>query len=126
MGCYLAILLHMPSWFRMLDNAATPAEVVAIVRDYLAMWSPEEIALLPERARPPHVRDSTDVEELHRSAVEAFRKSRASGDALALLRKLTGFVASASVRLAQLHEATAAETEAPRRLERRAANGRDR
>jgi len=95
----------MPSSFRQLDNAATPAEVVEIVRDYFVMWTPEEIALLPEACRPPHLRDETDVEGPHRCAVEAFRRSRASGDELALLRKLTGFVASASIRLAQLRQA---------------------
>ena len=109
----------------MLDSAASPDEVAAIVRDYFALWSPEEIALLPERCRPPHVRDASDLEELHRCAVEAFRKSRATGEALALLRKLTGFVASACVRLAQLREAAANAGEA-RRPTRRAANGRDR
>jgi len=113
----------MPSSFRQLDNAATPAEVVEIVRDYFVMWTPEEIALLPEACRPPHVRDETDVEELHRCAVEAFRTSRASGDELALLRKLVGFVASASVRLAQLRQAESgkrAGAATPR--DRRAAN----
>jgi hypothetical protein len=52
----------MPSWSRLLDSASTPAAVVEVVRDYFVMWSPEEIALLPEACRPPHVRDATDVE----------------------------------------------------------------
>lgn len=92
----------MPSWFRLLDNAQRPSEVVAIVRDYFARWSPEEIALLPVACRPPHIRDVSDVEELHRCAVEAYRSSRATGEALTLLQKLTGFVACATVRIAQV------------------------
>jgi hypothetical protein len=92
----------MSSWFRLLDNARNSEEAVGIVRDYLARWSPEEIALLPDACRPPHIRDESDVENLHRAAVEAYRGSRASGEALRLLAKLTGFIACASVRLAQL------------------------
>ena len=99
--------------------------MVAVVRDYFALWSPEEFALLPEACRPPHLRDETDIENLHRCAVEAFRRSRATGDALALLRKLTGFVASASVRLAQLREAEAGVRSGAMPRDRRAANRRD-
>jgi hypothetical protein len=53
--------------------------------------------------------------------VEAFRRSRASGEELALLRKMTGFVASASVRLAQLREAQGGERAGATPRERRAA-----
>lgn len=115
----------MPSWFRLLDSASTPHEVVSIVRDYFVMWSPEEIALLPEPCRPPHLRDETDIEQLHRCAVEAFRTSRATGEELALLRKLTGFVATASVRLAQLRESAGAMRAEATPPERRTAAGRD-
>jgi hypothetical protein len=116
----------MPSSFRQLDTAATPHEIVSIVRDYFAQWTPEEIALLPEACRPPHIRDSADVEELHRAAVDAFRDSRATGEALTLLRKLTGFVAAASVRLAKLgHPAAGGGGEAVTPPKRMAA-GRDR
>ena len=114
----------MPSSFRQLDDAATSQEIVSVVRDYFAQWTPEEIALLPESCRPPHIRDSADVEDLHRAAVAAFRDSRATGDALTLLQKLTGFVAAASVRLAKLgHGAGNGETVKP---PKRMAAGRDR
>jgi hypothetical protein len=114
----------MPSSLLLLDRAATPTEVVSIVRDYFALWSPEEIAALPDTCRPPHLRDATDVEELHRCGVEAFRKSRASGEALALLRKLTGFVAVACVRLAQLRDGRTRPDADPMRPGRRKAGGR--
>ena len=92
------------SWFRLLDEAHTSPEVVAVVRDYLARWTPGEISLLPTDCRPPHVRDGTDVENLHRCAVAAYVESRATDESLALLQKLTDFLARASVRLAQLEE----------------------
>ena len=92
----------MASWFQLLDNAGDSAEVVAIVRDYFATWTPQEIARLPLHSRPQRIRAAEDVEELHANAVEAYRTTRASGDELTALQLMTGMLARASVRLAQL------------------------
>jgi hypothetical protein len=99
--------MAMISWFAQLDNAQSGPAVVAIVRDYLALWSPEEIALLPPAVRPGRVRDASDVAELHARLVEEYRNTRASGDPLAALQRLTGFFARASVRIAQVGETAA-------------------
>jgi len=97
--------MAMISWFAQLDNAQTATAVVAIARDYLALWSPGEIALLPDDVRPGRLRDAADVADLHARLVGEYRKTRASGDALAALQRLTGFFARASVRIAQVGEA---------------------
>lgn len=94
----------MISWFGQLENASSATAVVAIARDYLALWSPEEIALLPSAVRPGRVRDGADVTDLNARLVEAYRNTRASGDALAALQRLSGFFARASVRIGQLGE----------------------
>lgn len=90
------------SWFHQVENAQSQSEVIAVARDYFAMWSPEEIGILPPAIRPPHLRDATDLEELNRRAVEAFRDTRATGEELKLMQRLTGFVGRSCVRLAQL------------------------
>lgn len=102
-----------PSWFRQLDAASSVAEVVAVTRDFFAMWSPEEIMELPESCRPTRFRDAIDLETLHRCAVEAFRNTRATGPELVLLKKLAGFLGRACGRIAQLNSeaADAAEGE---------------
>jgi len=92
----------MSSWYGQLQAAATLGDVVSIVRDYIALWSPEEIALLPAAARPGRVRDAADVTDLHERLVEEYRNTRASGEALAALQRLTGFLVRASLRMAQL------------------------
>ena len=92
----------MSSWYGQIQAAASIGEVVAIVRDYIALWSPEEIALLPVDVRPGHVRDASDVTELHERLVEEYRGTRADGEALALLQRLTGFLVRASLRMAEL------------------------
>jgi hypothetical protein len=92
----------MSSWYGQIQAAPTIADVVAIVRDYIALWSPEEMAMLPVAARPGRVRDAADVIELHEKLVEEYRITRASGEALALLQRFTGFLVRASLRMAEL------------------------
>ena len=41
------------AWLDLLAAATTPGEVVRVTRDYLATWTPEEIASLPRSCRPP-------------------------------------------------------------------------
>lgn len=101
----------MTSWIGQIDDAPTTADVVAVVRDYIAMWSPEEIAALPVPVRPGRVRDEADVADLHERLVEEYRTTRATGDALAALQRLTGFMARASVRIAELGGAARREAE---------------
>ena len=103
----------MISWFAQLENAQSASAVVAIVRDYLALWSPEEIALRPAAVRPGRMRDAADIAELNGLLVDEYRKTRASGDALAALQRLTGFFARACVRIGQLDAVPCADAEQP-------------
>ena len=99
----------MLSWFRQLDEARSAAEVVSITRDYFALWSPDEIAQLPDACRPARFRDTTDLDNLYRASVEEFRKTRATGPEFELLQKLTGFIGRACVRIAQLRDEESAQ-----------------
>ena len=92
----------MVSWYRLIDSAKSSLEVVAIARDYIATWSPEELARLPASARPGRLRDERDLEELHERLVDEYRNSRASGAALEALQKFTSFMVRASIRVAEL------------------------
>ncbi len=92
----------MTAWFAQIDRAKSIPEVIGVVRDFLATWTPVELALLPEKCRPSRVRDQVDVENLHSLLVEEYRASRASGEALDMLQKLTSFALRASIRLAEL------------------------
>lgn len=92
----------MASWYQQLDNAGDASEVVAIARDYLATWTPEEIARLPDACRPGRIRAAADLIYLHECAVDAFRNMRESGEALKALQLLTGFLVRANLKLVQL------------------------
>ena len=92
-------------WHQQVDNAKSSHEVVAIARDYLASWGPQEISLLPESIRPTKMRHAEDIEVLHARVLEEYRSTTASGDALGALQRMTSFVVRAAIRLAELGEA---------------------
>ena len=49
------------SWQLQLDQAATEADVVAVVREFMATVSPGEVGRLPEGLRPRKIVDASDV-----------------------------------------------------------------
>ena len=49
-------------WQPLLTTAATEADVLRIMREYLAVLEPADIALLPESCRIASVRDTQDIE----------------------------------------------------------------
>src|SRR5665213_461422 len=95
----------MPTLFHQLDRATRVSDVVAITRDYLAGWSPEEIARLPRTVRPGRIRDEVDVIDLHTRLVDEYRATRLSGDELTALQRLTGFLVQAALRINKLGSA---------------------
>ncbi|HEX4782322.1 MAG TPA: hypothetical protein VH301_16295 [Usitatibacter sp.] len=94
----------MVTWYRLLDNAKSSLEVVAAARDYLATLTPEEIGRLPTGVRPGKLRDERDIEELHARLVEEYRGSKATGQALDVLQRLTTFMVRAAIRISELSD----------------------
>jgi hypothetical protein len=94
----------MIAWYHLIDDAQSPLEVVAITRDYIAGWTPQELARLPAACRPGKLRDDEDVELLHSKLVDEYRDTRASGEELSLLQQLTSLLVRASIRIAELRD----------------------
>ena len=92
----------MTSWFAQLDRAKSIPETIAVARDFVADWSPQDLALLPGPCRPGRIRDEQDIEALHSCLVETYRESRATGKELDALQRLTSFMVRASIRLSEL------------------------
>lgn len=119
----------MSSWFQQIDAAKTPLEVVTITRDYLATWTPDELAHLPVQCRPGRIKDEQDIDQLHVRLVEEYGRSRLDGEALAALQRMTSLIVRASVRIAQLQtedDSSAPEDEPPRPSAGRSAAARGR
>lgn len=106
----------MIAWYHLIDNATSSPEVISAARDYIASWTPREIALLSERCRPGKLRDAYDIELLHDCVIEEYRNSHASGEELSRLQELTSFLVQAMQRIAELagHNAQAGSSEASR------------
>lgn len=96
------------AWRGRLERTHDTAELIRVVKDYLAEVSPEEIRCLPEACWPGRF---VDAEDVARYAVELARAQLRPGqDASPLLDKLTQFFAAASARASQLLVSNPAES----------------
>jgi hypothetical protein len=96
------------TWETQLQRAYTAEDVLAIVKDFLATWSPSEVGAMPEHLRPGRLRDSDDV------ALYAFRLMSLprSGVNSHILHRMTTFFTAASHRLSQILAIAAEEAHA--------------
>jgi hypothetical protein len=91
------------SWQERLAAATTEAEVMHIARNFLAQFSPFEIAQLPEPCRPRKLVDGNDLTEY---AFDLVRHRCDDGvGAEYAAHRLSSFFSGATARLSQiLHE----------------------
>jgi hypothetical protein len=94
-----SVFTHL-GWQGRLNEAATREDVVAIARDYMALWSPDELSCLPPDLRPGKIVDADDVSDCALRLVQA-QMDRGT-EAETHVHKLGGFFSSASLRLAQI------------------------
>ena len=94
----------MQSWLREIDRARTEAEVVATTRDYLALWSPTELARFPEDCRQIRVDTQADIARWRDRLQENY--ARAGDDEVSeRLQDLVTLVARANERLGEIRTA---------------------
>ena len=88
------------SWHGRLSSAASEAEVLDVVRDFMATVSSYDIARLPEPCRPRKMVDASDITNY---AFVIVRHHCDDGEGTArVAHKLASFFSSASIRLSQL------------------------
>ena len=92
----------MTTWFAQIDRAKSIPETLSVARDYVASLTPQDLGMLPAQCRPGRLRDEVDIEALHACLVESYRESRATGQELETLQRLTSFVVRLSIRLSEL------------------------
>jgi hypothetical protein len=94
-----------PMWHSLVESARSADEVVALMRDYVASLTPDQLGQLPERYRPLRVKAEDDLEYW------TFRLSSVpSGERLdqAFLQDLFMHFLHASLRITQIHRERAA------------------
>lgn len=87
-------------WHGRLNQAIFAEDVVAIVRDHVAGWTPADLAHLPQSLRPGKFVDADDVTEFALVLAQA-QIGLEGGDEVAVHRLAT-FFGDASQRLAQI------------------------
>jgi len=84
---------------RRLRIATSEAEVIGLVRDFLAEWRPEELALVPRVCRPGKMRDGEDIADCAFALTQA-RMAEAESHPLVL--EMENFFAHACTRISEL------------------------
>lgn len=91
-------------WWNQLKDTASEAEVVSLTREFLAAWTPEQLAGVPQDARPGRISNGDDIREL------ALNLKRANFDFVGeeldglLLEKMSAFFSEAALHLSRLAE----------------------
>ena len=87
-------------WQDRLNGCLTETEVLDVARDFLAQFSPYEIASLPELCRPPRLKDSHDITGYAFTLVRHHCDNGEPHDYAA--HRLTNFFSNAAMRLSQI------------------------
>ena len=95
----------MLNWHERVEGCGDVEQVVAMAREFLASWEPEELALVPPEARPGHVKGDDDLAYWHQRLVECYVTSGASGEGNEQVRSLLHFFATALQKTAELEGA---------------------
>ena len=92
--------MSLDGWEGRLHEASTREEVVSVAREFVARWSPAELAALPVESLPAKIVDDEDVSQY---ALRLMQRSCA-GDRMddGPLQHLASFFNHASSRLAQI------------------------
>ena len=97
------------NWSGRLHAARTKEEVVDVIRDFVATFSPRDLADVPTRLWPPKMRDARDVTDyafvLVRFRVDDEKTSSSTID------RLSAMFSDATVRISQLEFAESMERE---------------
>lgn len=95
-------------WRNLIRASGHEEEVLSLVRDHMARWSPEEIARLPEDCRPGRIRDAEDISQW--AFLLASNHCAGYGrDDDGLLERMLELVTQAAIRLSELKTEAAPE-----------------
>ena len=102
--------IQMPrSWQDAVRAADTEDDVLDLVKDFLAQFSPAEVAQLPHECRPGKILDAADVTEY---ALDLARnRCDEAAEGADVLQRLSAFFTDANERLAEIMRVPVARAE---------------
>jgi hypothetical protein len=92
------------AWHRDIERAHTAVQVVRIARDYLASFTPRDLARVPERCRPAQIADEGDIALWSRKLTEEYWRLRGTAADVAVVQEMWSFFLRASVHLARMRD----------------------
>jgi hypothetical protein len=92
----------LSSWHHAIAHAADRHALAALVNDYLAMWSPMEMALVPPDCRPDRIRGVEDIQFWRERLSEAYLSGGVHRDEGGALSRLIAFFSAAADRVGEL------------------------
>jgi hypothetical protein len=105
------------TWRSRLLEACDEHDLLMVVRDFVARWTPLEIAALPPPCRPRKMVSGDDVTEF--AYLIALKACEGDGDGGFLVRRMVSFFADASQRMSQIAGAAEAAEEPEARTQPR-------
>jgi hypothetical protein len=98
----------MDCWHREIERSRTEAEVVGSAADYMALWSPRELAPVTLGWRPASIKNAADLERVKKWVVEDLGVGDPSAEPL---RELGDYLWHAAARIREIRRL---DTAAPR------------
>jgi hypothetical protein len=89
-------------WRNLIRDSVNEDEVVSLVLDHMALWSPEEIARLPEDCRPGRIRDAHDISHWAYLLASNHCAGTVPAEDEGLLDRMLEFVTQAAIRVTEL------------------------
>lgn len=89
-------------WLAELEAATTEKDAVNTARDFVALLTRDEVALLPRGCRPTSPNSPNDINEWALRLVQNCLVHQADSSGFALLQEVSDFFVMASARLTEL------------------------
>lgn len=95
----------MDCWHREIDRANTETEVVARAKDYLVLWSPNELQPLMHSDSNLHIEDGADIVRYQRRLAEGYFEARCAPPRAEQYQELSSYFWHAAARIRELRRA---------------------
>lgn len=92
----------MKSWSARIEEAGNPMDLLSVAREFLDSWEPEDLALLPENARPQRIKGTDDLPYWHQRLVECFCDASLEATRAEKVREMLHFFAFAVQRSVEI------------------------
>ena len=92
----------MNSWFRAIDRATSPDEIVSQARDFCSLLSPRDLAALPEDVRQIRIDHHDDIQRLRERLEACAIVAKARAFDAERVGDLIAYMSRASARLGEI------------------------